>query len=69
VVDNGGTVLTPVDRVRSLVLDDGTVIVADGAVVAGPSVAVATNDLSARGGDQYPGAVTGAASGTNPGRP
>jgi 2',3'-cyclic-nucleotide 2'-phosphodiesterase (5'-nucleotidase family) len=54
VVDNAGTVLTPGDRVRSVVLDDGTVIVADGAVVAGPSVAVATNDFSARGGDQYP---------------
>jgi 5'-nucleotidase len=54
VVDNAGTVLTPGDRVRSVVLDDGTVIVADGAVVAGPSIAVATNDFSARGGDQYP---------------
>jgi 2',3'-cyclic-nucleotide 2'-phosphodiesterase (5'-nucleotidase family) len=54
VVDNAGTVLTPGDRVRSLVLDDGTVIVADGAVVAGPGVAIATNDFSARGGDQYP---------------
>jgi 5'-nucleotidase len=54
VVDNAGTVLTPGDRVRSVVLDDGTVIVADGAVVAGANVAVATNDFSARGGDQYP---------------
>ncbi|MGH8775166.1 MAG: bifunctional metallophosphatase/5'-nucleotidase [Jiangellaceae bacterium] len=54
VVDNAGVVLTPGDRVRSLVLDDGTVIVADGAVVAGAGVAVATNDFSARGGDQYP---------------
>jgi 5'-nucleotidase len=54
VVNDAGTVLTPGDRVRSLVLDDGTVIVADGAVVAGPGVAIATNDFSARGGDQYP---------------
>jgi len=54
VVDNAGTVLTPGDRVRSLVLDDGTVTVQDGAVVAGDAVAVATNDFSARGGDQYP---------------
>ncbi len=54
VVDNAGTVLTPGNRVRSLVLDDGTVIVENGAVVAGPGVAVATNDFSARGGDQYP---------------
>jgi 2',3'-cyclic-nucleotide 2'-phosphodiesterase (5'-nucleotidase family) len=54
VVDNAGVVLTPGDRVRSLTLDDGTVIVADGAVVDGPGVAIATNDFSARGGDQYP---------------
>jgi 2',3'-cyclic-nucleotide 2'-phosphodiesterase (5'-nucleotidase family) len=54
VVDNAGTVLTPGDRVRSVTLDDGTVIVADGVVQAGPGIAVATNDFSARGGDQYP---------------
>jgi 5'-nucleotidase len=54
VVDNAGNVLTPGDRVRSVALDDGTVIVADGAVVVGPTIAIATNDFSARGGDQYP---------------
>lgn len=54
VVDNDGVVLTPGDRVRSVVLDDGTVIVADGQVVDGPGVAIATNDFTARGGDQYP---------------
>jgi 5'-nucleotidase len=54
VVNDAGTVLTPGDRVRSVVLDDGTVIVANGAVVAGPGISVATNDFSARGGDQYP---------------
>ena len=54
VVNDAGTVLTPGDRVRSLILDDGTVIVAAGAVVTGPGVAIATNDFSARGGDQYP---------------
>ena len=53
-VDNDGNVLTPGERVRSLVLDDGTVIVDDGAVVDGPAVAIATNDFSARGGYQYP---------------
>jgi 5'-nucleotidase / UDP-sugar diphosphatase len=47
-------VLTPGNRVRSVVLDDGTVVVADGSVVPGDPVAVATNDFSARGGDQYP---------------
>jgi 5'-nucleotidase len=54
VVDNDGNVLTPGDRVRSLVLDDGTVIVQDGQVVDGPAIAIATNDFTARGGDQYP---------------
>ena len=54
VVDNAGTVLTPGERVRSVVLDDGTVIVENGQVVDGAAVALATNDFSARGGDQYP---------------
>jgi 5'-nucleotidase len=54
VVDNAGTVLTPGTRVQHVELDDGTVIVDDGAVVPGPGVTVATNDFSARGGDQYP---------------
>lgn len=54
VVDNDGNVLTPGSRVVDVVLDDGTVIVQGGAVVAGPGVAIATNDFSARGGDQYP---------------
>jgi 5'-nucleotidase len=54
VVTDDGTVVTPGSRVRSVVLDDGTVIVQDGAVVTGPPVAIATNDFSARGGDQYP---------------
>jgi 5'-nucleotidase len=54
VVDNDGNVLTPGSRVVDVMLDDGTVIVQGGAVVAGPGVAIATNDFSARGGDQYP---------------
>ncbi|MPZ25212.1 MAG: bifunctional metallophosphatase/5'-nucleotidase [Micromonosporaceae bacterium] len=54
VVDDAGTVLTPGERVRSVVLDGGTVLVEDGQVLAGAPVAVATNDFSARGGDQYP---------------
>jgi 5'-nucleotidase len=54
VVDNAGTVLTPGTRVRSVTLNDGTVIVQDGAVVPGAGISVATNDFSARGGDQYP---------------
>ncbi len=54
VVDNDGNVLTPGNRVTEVALDDGTVIVQGGAVVDGPGVAIATNDFSARGGDQYP---------------
>ena len=54
VVDNAGTVLTPGTRVQSVVLDDGTVIVQNGVVVPGPAISVATNDFSARGGDQWP---------------
>jgi 5'-nucleotidase len=53
-VDNDGTVLTPGERVRSVILDDGAVIVADGQVVEGDPIGLATNDFSARGGDQYP---------------
>jgi 5'-nucleotidase len=54
VVTDDGVVTTPGTRVQSIVLDDGTVIVENGNVVDGPDVAIATNDFSARGGDQYP---------------
>lgn len=54
VVNNDGIVLTPGNRIVSIVLDDGTVIVTGGAVVPGPSISISTNDFSARGGDQYP---------------
>jgi 5'-nucleotidase len=55
VVDNAGNVLTPGNRVVEIRLDDGTFIVQNGVVVPGaPSVNIATNDFSARGGDQYP---------------
>jgi 2',3'-cyclic-nucleotide 2'-phosphodiesterase (5'-nucleotidase family) len=54
-VNNDGIVLTPGQRIQSVTLDDGTSIVAAGVVVPGaPSVTIATNDFSARGGDQYP---------------
>ncbi len=49
-----GTITAPGSRIREVVLDDGTVLVADGAVVDGPGVSVATNDFSARGGDSWP---------------
>ncbi|MDE0368667.1 MAG: 5'-nucleotidase C-terminal domain-containing protein [bacterium] len=44
----------PGERVREVVLDDGTVIVSDGQVVAGGPVALATIDFLANGGDCYP---------------
>jgi 5'-nucleotidase len=51
---NDGTVTTPGTRVREVRLADGTPVVTAGSVVAGPDLAVVTNDFSARGGDQYP---------------
>ena len=44
----------PGERVREVVLDDGTVIVSDGQVVAGDPVVLATIDFLANGGDCYP---------------
>ena len=44
----------PGERVREVVLDDGTVIVADGQVVAGDPVVLATIDFLVGGGDCYP---------------
>jgi 5'-nucleotidase/UDP-sugar diphosphatase len=41
-------------RVRQVTLDDGTPIVVNGVVQAGPALDIATIDFSARGGDQYP---------------
>jgi 2',3'-cyclic-nucleotide 2'-phosphodiesterase (5'-nucleotidase family) len=55
VLDEVMAVTTPGTRVQEIKLDDGTMIVQDGAVVEGaPAVSIATNDFSARGGDQYP---------------
>ena len=44
----------PGSRVRDVVLDDGTVIVKDGAVVPGDPVVLTTIDFLAGGGDCYP---------------
>lgn len=41
-------------RVRDVTLDDGTAIVSDGQLVAGPPVVLATIDFLANGGDCYP---------------
>lgn len=55
VLDADGNVITPGTRVRAVVLDDGSVIVRDGAVVPGTSgLHVATTDFLGRGGDHYP---------------
>ncbi|MCA9811105.1 MAG: 5'-nucleotidase C-terminal domain-containing protein, partial [Candidatus Dadabacteria bacterium] len=53
-LDDELNVVTPGTRVQSIILDTGTVIVQDGAVVAGNPVTIVTNDFSARGGDMYP---------------
>ncbi|MEO0825996.1 MAG: bifunctional UDP-sugar hydrolase/5'-nucleotidase [Cyanobacteria bacterium J06635_15] len=45
----------PFSRVVSITLDDGTKIVENGKVAAdAPTIALATNSFSARGGDDYP---------------
>ena len=44
----------PGSRIREVTLDDGTVIVSDGAVVPGDAVVLATIDFLANGGDCYP---------------
>lgn len=54
VLDADGNVVTPGTRVVDVELDDGTVIVSAGAVVAGPALNIATIDFLARGGDRYP---------------
>ncbi len=48
------TTLSTGTRVTEVELDDGTVLVTGGAVVAGPDITVATIDFLARGGDEYP---------------
>jgi len=53
-------IITPGTRVRDVVLDDGTVIIRNGAPVpSARSVNIATIDFLARGGDQYPYNVLG----------
>ena len=54
VLNPDGTVATPGTRVQEVQLNDSTVIVTAGAVVAGPNLSIATIDFLARGGDEYP---------------
>ncbi len=54
-LDDDGNVVVPGTRVVDVVLNDGTVIVEDGVVVAtAPDINIATIDFLAKGGDQYP---------------
>ena len=53
-LDADGAVTTPGTRVRDVALDDGTVIVKDGAVEPGPALDIAVVHFLALGGDQYP---------------
>ena len=55
VIDVNGNITAPGERVRSVILADGTVMVADGQIApTAKNVNVATIDFLARGGDQYP---------------
>ena len=55
-IDKSGNIVTPGERVTGVILDDGTILIDDGSIVVDPtySVAIATIDFLARGGDQYP---------------
>lgn len=54
IIGNTGVVGTPGTRVRNVTLDDGTQIVVNGVVQAGPAINIATIDFLANGGDQSP---------------
>jgi 5'-nucleotidase len=54
VLNPDGTVATAGERVQTIMLDDGTMIVDNGMVVDGDPINIATVDFLARGGDQYP---------------
>jgi 5'-nucleotidase len=55
VISSTGVVTNPGARVREVVLNNGTVIIRNGAIVPNaPAVSMATVDFLARGGDQYP---------------
>lgn len=54
ILDLDGNVVRAGTRVLHAALDDGTVLINNGAVVAGPDLTVATIDFLANGGDQYP---------------
>jgi 5'-nucleotidase len=55
-MDKNGRIATPGKRVTRLILDDRTKLIEKGMIVADPSytLAIATTDFLARGGDQFP---------------
>ena len=55
-IDKEGNIVTSGERVTRVVLNDGTRLIDDGIMVVDPSytLAIATIDYLARGGDQYP---------------
>ena len=55
-IDNDGNIVTSGKRVTRVILDDGTRLIDAGIMVVDPSftLAIATIDYLARGGDQYP---------------
>ncbi len=54
VLNDDGTVAVAGERIIDVMLDDETMLVEDGEVVAGDPITIATIDFLARGGDQYP---------------
>jgi 5'-nucleotidase len=53
--DTTGEILTPGSRIETATLDSGQQVVVNGEVVASCApITIATNDFSARGGDNYP---------------
>jgi len=61
-----GTTVGSGDRVRRIVLDDGTVLVDNGAVVSPRTFSFATIDFTANGGDGYPFAANNVVFENNP---
>ena len=55
-IDNDGNIVTPGERVTRVILDDETILIDGGSIVVDPTftLAIATIDFLARGGDQYP---------------
>jgi 5'-nucleotidase len=55
-IDNDGNIVTPGERITRVILDDETKLIDAGTMVVDPSytLAIATIDYLARGGDQYP---------------